>query len=107
MAMAKKPPYEFRVDDRVHIGLDALDDSQKKAVHKAIMDRDHFLAHAADRRNVETISKKESIYAVSVPVGLRIIYKVSGEDIEILDLVGEENCASTARRRFVARRRRR
>ena len=67
-----------------------MDDTQKMAVGEVIIDRDHFLAHIADRHKVETISKRDSMYALSVPAGLKIIFKVSGEDIEVLDLMGEE-----------------
>ena len=89
MAMTKKPAQRYYVDRRVAIGLDALDDTQKMAVGEVIIDRDHFLAHAADRHKVETISKRGSMYALSVPAGLKIIYKVRGENIEVLDLMGE------------------
>jgi hypothetical protein len=88
MAMTKKSAGGYHVDRRVSIGLDALDDAQKRAVGEVIIDRDHFLAHTVDRRNVETISKRESVYALSVPTGLNIIYKMSGEGIEVLDLMG-------------------
>ena len=50
----------------------------------------HFLAHAADQRKVEAISTKGSVYALSLPTGLNIIYKVTGGDIEVLDLMGKE-----------------
>ena len=53
-----------------------------------IIDRDHFLAHVADRHRVVTISQKMSLYALSVPSGLNLIYKDSGGDIEVLDLMG-------------------
>ncbi len=88
MAKTKKPAQRYRVDGRVAIGLDALNDSQKKEVGDVIIDRDHFLAHVADRHRVETISKKMSLYALSVPSGLNLIYKDSGGDIEVLDLMG-------------------
>jgi len=90
MAITKKPARRYHVDGRVAIGLDALDEFQKKAVGEVIVDREHFLAHAADHRKVETISEKGSVYALSVPTGLNIIYKVSGGDIEVLDLMGKE-----------------
>jgi hypothetical protein len=89
LAITKTPANRYHVDVRVSIALDALDEKQKKAVGKVIRDRDHFLAYAADRRKVETISKKRSVYALSVPTDLNIIYQVSGDDIEVLDLMGE------------------
>ena len=89
MAITKKPASWYHVDGRVSIALDALDEKQKKAVGKVIRDRDHFLAYAADCRKVETISKKRSVYALSVPTDLSIIYQVSGDAIEVLDLMGE------------------
>ncbi len=87
--MTKKSPSKYHVDGRVAIALDALDKRQQKAVGKVIRDRDHFLAYAADRDKVETISKKRSVYALSVPTDLSIIYQVTGDDIEVLDLMGE------------------
>jgi hypothetical protein len=88
MAKTKKPAQRYYVDARMAIGLDALNDSQKTEVGGVIMDRDHFLAHVADRRKVETISKRMSLYALSVPSGLNVIYKNSGGDVEVLDLMG-------------------
>jgi hypothetical protein len=90
MTITRKPAQRYYVDGRVAIGLDALNDAQKKAVGDVIIDRDHFLSHAADRRKVETISKKMSLYALSIPSGLNLIYKDSGGDIEVLDLMGNE-----------------
>ncbi len=88
MAKTNKSAQGYHVDGRVAIGLDALNDCQKKEVGDVIMDRDHFLAHVAERHNVETISKKMSLYALSVPSGLNLIYRDSGGDIEVLDLMG-------------------
>ena len=90
MAKTKKPAQRYRVDGRVAIGLDALNDAQKKEVDEVIRDRDHFVARVADRLKVETISDKMSLYALSVPSGLSVIFKESGGDIEILDLMGTE-----------------
>ena len=108
MAITRKPAQRYHVDGRVAIGLDALNDAQKKAVGDVIIDRDHFLAHVADRRKVETISKKMSLYALSVPSGLNLIYKDSGGDIEVLDLMGNGTPASSTapRTRRAARTRR-
>jgi len=103
MAITKKPAQGYHVDRRVSIGLDALDDTQKRAVGEVIMDRDHFLAHAADRRKVETISERGSVYALRVPSGLNIIYKVSGDDIEVLDLMGEETLRKYGARKKASR----
>jgi hypothetical protein len=90
MAITKKPAQTYNVDQRVSIGMDALDETQKRAVGEVIVDRDHFLAHASDPQKVETISKRGSVYSLSVPAGLKIIYKMSGEGIEVLDLMGKE-----------------
>jgi hypothetical protein len=89
MAISKKTASGYHVDVRVYIALDALNDKQKKAVDEVIRDRDHFLAYAANHHNIETISKKESVYSLSVPTDLNIIYQISGDDIEVLDLMGE------------------
>ena len=88
MPITKKPTSNYHVDGRVSIALDALDEKNKKAISKVIRDRDHFLAYA-DCGTVETISKKRSVYAVSVPTDLSIIYRVSGDHIEVLDLMGK------------------
>jgi hypothetical protein len=88
MATTKKLARGYRIDERVSIALDALREKQKKAVANVIRDRDHFLAYAADREKFE-ISKKRSVYALSVPSDLRIIYQISGDDIVVLDLMGE------------------
>jgi hypothetical protein len=90
VAITKKPARGYHVDGRVSIALDALNDTQKRAVGEVVVDLDHFLAHTADSGKVETISKTRSVYALSVPVGLNIIYKKTGESIEVLDLMGEE-----------------
>jgi hypothetical protein len=89
MANSKKPASTYHVDGRVSIALDALDEKQKKAVGRVIRDRDHFLAYAAGCGKVERISKKRSVYALSVPTDLSIIYQKLGDDIEVLDLMGQ------------------
>ena len=86
MAIIKKAA-DYRVDGRVSIALDALDDKQKQAVGGVITDRDHFIASTADRRNVRKISRNDPFYALKVPSGLRIIYSKVGDDIVIMDLI--------------------
>ncbi len=49
MATTKKPAGRYDVDVRVTIGLDALDEIQKREVGEVIADRADFLAHAAHR----------------------------------------------------------
>jgi hypothetical protein len=88
MAKNKKPAQRYHIDGRVAIGLDALNDAQRKEVGEVIRDRDHFVARVADRHKVETISKKMSLYALTVPSGLNVIFRDPGGDIEILDLMG-------------------
>lgn len=88
--ITKKPARGYYVDGRVAIALDALNDTQKKSVDEVIIDLDHFLAHTADSGKVETISKARSVYALSLPTGLNIVFKKTEESIEVLDLMGEE-----------------
>ena len=102
MAITKKPAQTYNVDQRVSIGMDALDNIQKRAVGEVIVDRDHFLAHASDPQKVETISKRGSVYSLSVPIGLKIIYKMSGEGIEVLDLMGKEILSKYGAKKQVA-----
>ena len=88
MPSPKNSAKTFLVDGRVSIALDALDDAQKRTVGGVIVDRDHFVACAADPGRVRKISRSKPVYALSVPSGLDIIYRVSGEQIEVLDLMG-------------------
>ena len=86
MAVIKKSP-DYQIDRRVSIGLDALDDEEKRAVEEIIADRDHFLAITSDSRKVRRISKDDPFYALKGPSGLRIIYSKVGDDIVIMDLM--------------------
>ena len=86
MAVTTKSP-GYRVDGRVSIALDALDDKQKQAVGGVITDRAHFLASTADSRNVRRISKDEPLYVLRVPSGLRIVFSKIGDEIVVMDLM--------------------
>ncbi len=83
--MRKSPRYQ--IDRRVSIALDALDDTQKRAVGGVLIDRAQFLASTADSRKVRRISKTSPLYALSIPSGLRIIYSRVGDDIVVMDLM--------------------
>lgn len=86
MAVAKNAPV-YHVDGRVSIALNALDDKQKEAVANVITNRVRFLASTADRRKVRRISKEESLYALQIPRGLRVIFSQVAGDIVIMDLM--------------------
>jgi hypothetical protein len=86
MAVINKTP-SYRIDGRVSIALDALDDKQKQAVSGVIADRDKFLASTTDGRNVRKISQNDPFYVLRVPTGLRIIYSKVGDDIVVMDLM--------------------
>jgi len=86
MAVMKKSP-GYEIDRRVSIALDALDDKQKRAVGGVLTDRAHFIASTADSRKVRRISKNDSLYALNIPSGLRIIYAKVGDDIVVMDLM--------------------
>lgn len=86
MVVVKKSP-GYRVDGRVSIALDALDEEQKRAVGGVITDRDRFLASASDSRRVRRISTDPPLYSLKVPSGLRIIYSRVGDDIVVMDLM--------------------
>jgi hypothetical protein len=79
----------YRIDPRVLIALDALGAEQRRTVSHVIADRERFLAYAADAHNVRTISEEESTCALSVPGGITIIYKAVGDEVEVLDVMGE------------------
>ena len=100
MPTTLKSSDKFQIDDRVSIALDALDAQQKGAIGQVLSDRDHFLSHTSNRRRVRKISKSQPVYAVSVPAGLDIIYRVSGDAIEVMDLMG-----SATLKRFGAKKR--
>ena len=86
MADVKQVP-GYRIDGRVSIALDALDEKQRQAVGGVITDRDHFLASTADSRKVRKISEEDPLYALSMPSGLRIIYSKVGDNIVVMDLM--------------------
>ena len=89
MAINIKSSEGFQIDDRVSIALDALDARQKGAIGRVLSDRDHFLSHTSNRRRVRRIfPKSQPVYAVSVPAGLDIIYRMSGDSIQVMDLMG-------------------
>ena len=82
-----KRSHGYKVDSRVSIALDALDDVQKRAIGSVITDRDHFIQNIMDPRKVQRLSERDSLYSLKIPSGLRIIYSRKGEDIEVIDLM--------------------
>jgi len=88
MPFVKKQVQGFKIDGRVSIAMDALSNKEKMVVGGVLCDRDHFLASTSDPRKVRKISESEPVYALSGPSGLNIIYRVSGDEIEVLDLMG-------------------
>ncbi len=54
-----------------------------------LSDRDHFVASTADLGKVRKVSRSEPVYALRILPGVNLIYKVSGEEIEVLDLMAE------------------
>ena len=86
MTVTRKSP-GYKIDGRVSIALNALDDKQKQAVTGVLTDRARFVASTADRRKVRKISKDDPLYALSIPSGLRIIYSRVGDDIVVMDLM--------------------
>jgi hypothetical protein len=92
MTITKKSP-GFRVDQRVSIALDALDDAEKQVIGEIVKDRTHFLASTADRRKVRRITADHPYYALRVPSGLRLIYSRVGDEIVVMDLMHEANIA--------------
>jgi hypothetical protein len=86
MAVESKSP-GFKVDGRVSIALDALDDKQKLAVGGILTDRAHFLKSTSDSHKVQRISKETPLYSLKVPSGLRIIYSQVGDEIVVMDLM--------------------
>jgi hypothetical protein len=98
MAVMQKTP-GYRVDQRVSIALDALDEDEQRAIRRIIKDRAHFLASAADRRKVRRISKTHPFYALSVPSGLRLIFSKVGDEVVVMDLMHEAVLAGYGPRR--------
>ena len=84
----KSPPY--KVDGRVSIALDALDDKQKRVVGGIIIDRAHFLESTSDTRRIKRLSMERPLYSLKAPSGLRIIYSQVGDEIVVMDLMRQE-----------------
>jgi hypothetical protein len=62
------------------------------SIPAALSDRAQFIAGIANRRRNRKVSATEPVYALSAAHGLNIIYELSGEEIEVLDLMGEATC---------------
>ncbi len=58
----------YRIDGRVSIALDALNDKQKQDVGEVITDREHFIARTADSRSVGKNLQRRSILRAAGPV---------------------------------------
>jgi hypothetical protein len=104
MPAVKKPTPKnaspgFNIDGRVSIAFDALSDRQKKIVGGLLSDRERFVAGTSERRKIRKVSESDPIYALSASTGLNIIYKLSGADIEILDLMGDATLQRFATKR--------
>jgi hypothetical protein len=89
MSIIEKPGKGFHIQKRVFIGFDVLTEEEKQTVGDVLRDRDHFVASTADLSKVRKLSKSEPVYALSILSWLNIIYKVSGEEIEVLDLMSD------------------
>ena len=105
MPAVKKPRLKnaspgFRIDGRVSIALDALSEKQKEIVSGLLSDRERFVAGTAERHKNRKVSESDPIYALCATTGLNIIYSLSGDDIEVLDLMGDATL-----RRFATKRR--
>jgi len=104
MPVMKKSP-GLQIDRRVAIALDALDDKEKRAVGGVLTDRAHFIASTADSRKVRRISKDDSLYALNIPSGLRIIYAKVGDDIVVMDLMRQATLDRYGKRKAVTAKR--
>lgn len=97
MAVIDKAP-SYRVDGRVSIAMDALDEKQKKAVCGVISDPAHFLKSVSDSKRVQKLSKDKHIYTIKVPSGLRIVYSRVGDEIVVLDLMRQATLSRYGRK---------
>ncbi len=98
-AAPKKPAPGFKVDGRISIALDALSAKQKEIVGGLLSDRERFVEGTAERRKIRKVSESDPIYALSASAGLNIIYRLSGADIEVLDLMGDATLQRFATKR--------
>jgi len=89
MSIIEKPAQGFHIEKRVFIAFDALSPEEKRTIRDVLSDRDHFVASTSDLSKVRKVSKSEPVYAFRVLSEVNIIYKVSGEEIEVLDLMAE------------------
>ncbi len=87
MPITVKSSDGYQIDGRVSIALDALDPKQQEAVGRVLSDREHFLDYTSRRSRVQKISKSQPVYSVDVPPDLLVIYKISGDSIEVMDLM--------------------
>ena len=97
MAIVKEIP-GYKVDGRVSIAMDALDDPERRAVGDIITDRSRFLASTSDGSRVRRLSKDRPFYALKVPSGLRIIYSQAGDEIVVMDLMRQATLDRYGRR---------
>lgn len=97
MAVIAKVP-SYRVDSRVTIAMDALDEKQRKAVCGVISDPAHFLNCMADSKRVQKISKDDQIFTLKIPSGLRIVYSRVGDEIVVLDLMRQATLSRYGRK---------
>ncbi len=67
MAVTRKSP-GYKIDGRVSIALNALDDKQKQAVTGVLTDRARFVASTADRRKVSKDLEGRSALCPQHPV---------------------------------------
>jgi hypothetical protein len=90
MAIAENAKATFHVHRRVLIALNALDDAEKQAVERVISSREVFLETIAEENQIQKISDHAPLFSFSTRIGLLIIYTISGENIEVKDLMGKE-----------------
>ncbi|MHC5541475.1 hypothetical protein ACYOEI_24915 [Singulisphaera rosea] len=89
MATVIKKDVDFRVENRVAIALDALSSDEKRAVNGVLSDRESFLKHAKAGSRVRRISENRPVFAVDILPGLALIYQISGDEVVVIDLMGQ------------------
>lgn len=99
MPTMKKIVTGYKVNGRISIAYDALNESDRTLVDDVVMNPDHFIAQISVPGRATQIMGTPLLYSVSLSAELSAIYRKSGNKIEVIDLMRKATLDQIGRRK--------